>query len=213
MNALEIDMLWKLKFSLGVTREEYDECSRALVIIDKVDAESLLLDGADSLRRGVNQRDSSPMNQDIVSVSLKANAGDLESYLDSPSASSCCSAAAHTSPSSQKFQTPASPCAAWRRVSLRKDRHNVATHATEGALEEIDSAYSSPSSTLSRTSSQDLAMSSSLDSSSSSSSERCCSSSSTTTIRSKRPLVSEGKAKERSGAQVVRHGMGSCVYV
>lgn len=31
MNVLELDMLWRLKFSLGITREEYDECFDALV--------------------------------------------------------------------------------------------------------------------------------------------------------------------------------------
>jgi len=37
MNALELEMLWSLKFSLGVSVEEYDECWRALVAIDTVD--------------------------------------------------------------------------------------------------------------------------------------------------------------------------------
>ena len=35
MNELELDMLWALKFSLNVTREEYDHCCKILVKLDK----------------------------------------------------------------------------------------------------------------------------------------------------------------------------------
>ena len=34
MNALELEMLWRLRFTLNVTREEYDECFDALIIMN-----------------------------------------------------------------------------------------------------------------------------------------------------------------------------------
>ena len=34
MNSLELEMLWLLKFSLNVSREEYDECFQAREAID-----------------------------------------------------------------------------------------------------------------------------------------------------------------------------------
>ena len=34
MNALEMEMLWVLKFSLSISREEYDECLVALTLVD-----------------------------------------------------------------------------------------------------------------------------------------------------------------------------------
>ena len=34
MNALEMEMLWKLKFSLYISREEYDDCLDALKSVD-----------------------------------------------------------------------------------------------------------------------------------------------------------------------------------
>ena len=63
MHELEMDMLWTLKFSLHVTREEYDDCCKLLVELDKAQCSTLATgkpksQGVDATVHGRQYRDS-----------------------------------------------------------------------------------------------------------------------------------------------------------
>jgi hypothetical protein len=60
MNALELEMLWRLKFTLNITREEYDDCVDALV-----DMSTALQ------RRNSSKRPCGPQHQLAVHSSLQ----------------------------------------------------------------------------------------------------------------------------------------------
>ena len=68
MNELELDFLWALKFSLNITRDEYDQCRATLIELDR---ESGLDDGikkrkgTEKIRRGIDK--IGPYSSPVVS--------------------------------------------------------------------------------------------------------------------------------------------------
>ena len=121
MNELELDMLWKLKFSLNVTREEYDECFCLLTAMDAVDRPSIQPSSTELTMwldktgdRSLNRLDLTPRNKDDPRLlwswhALKVVAEDETSPLLPGSDTGCSSDSARSSPSSSSSWQASSP--------------------------------------------------------------------------------------------------------